>query len=88
VRALRGIRTAMPKARHLILCDTSRMEDPTGGEPPIFTLGFQLAHAAMGRYLPTLREWRDVFRDGGWEAVAEHHLPTPPGTTIFQLRAI
>jgi phenylpyruvate C(3)-methyltransferase len=88
VRALRGIRTAMPGARQLILCDTSRLEGPTGGEPPIFALGFQLAHAAMGQYLPTLREWREVFRDGGWENVAEQHLPTPPATTIFQLRAI
>ncbi|GAA0960148.1 class I SAM-dependent methyltransferase [Virgisporangium aurantiacum] len=86
VRTLRRIRAAFPQAEHLLLCDTHRCAAVPSATDQIFSLGFELTHAAMGQYLPTIAEWRGVFEDSGWDCVAEHQATIPAATVIFHLR--
>lgn len=86
VESLRRIRTAFPRVKHFLLGDTYRSEGQAGGQLPIFTLGFEVAHAVMGKYVPTLGEWMEAFEEAGWECVEQHHLDPPPFTVIFHVR--
>ena len=85
LRSLRGIRRAFPHALHLVICDTHRSGPPGVAGTPIFTLGFELTHAAMGQYIPTAEEWLDTFVEGGWICVERHEIKIP-FSTIFVLR--
>jgi SAM-dependent methyltransferase len=86
VKTLRRMRDVFPAARDFLLVDTCRSEQSSCTDLPVFSIGFEVAHAVMGKYLPTLPEWQGVFGDGGWECVATHQLPLPPQTAIFHLR--
>lgn len=85
VAGLRKLRTAFPDARRLLLCDVVRSEEPPGADTTIFTLGFELVHAAMGVYLPTRTEWREAFRESGWVLNGERDFAAPPRGVLFDL---
>ncbi|MFY1669586.1 class I SAM-dependent methyltransferase [Plantactinospora sp. WMMB334] len=85
VAVLAGLRTVFPRLRDVALGDTYRSGEAPGPELPILTLGFEYVHALMGRYVPSLDEWRDVFPDSGWRCHAEHDVTLPPNTKIFHL---
>jgi SAM-dependent methyltransferase len=86
VESLKRIRTAFPRIKHFLLGDTYRSEGQSYAQPPIFTLGFEVAHAVMGKYVPTLSEWMEAFEEAGWECVEQHHIDPPPFTVIFHAR--
>jgi phenylpyruvate C(3)-methyltransferase len=86
VASLKRIRTAFPQIRHFLLGDTYRSEGQSDAQLPIFTLGFEVAHAVMGQYVPTLAEWMEAFEEAGWECVQQHHIDPPPFTVIFHVR--
>lgn len=85
VEGLRKLRTAFPNARRLLLCDVVRSEEPPGADTTIFTLGFELVHAAMGVYLPTRSEWYEAFRESGWVLNGERDFAAPPLGILFDL---
>jgi SAM-dependent methyltransferase len=85
VRTLRGLRTAFPNATTLLLCDVTRSGTRPDAETPIFTLGFELAHALMDTYVPTRAEWDAAFEAGGWELRAATDTAAPPGGVLFEL---
>ncbi|ROO82952.1 methyltransferase family protein [Actinocorallia herbida] len=88
VNTLRGLRETFPNAHTFLLCDVVRSTGLPGDGTPIFTLGFELVHALMGVYLPTLEEWRAAFAESGWRCAVEHAVPNPPGGYLFQLEAV
>ncbi|KAI0470418.1 methyltransferase MppJ [Xylariaceae sp. FL0804] len=73
VAILRKLREAFLAARRFFLGDTTRVLLNTAAreskyaitteDAPIFTLGFEVAHAMMGDYVPTMDEWRDLKSD-------------------------
>jgi len=86
VATLRRLRAALPAVRRLLLCDVTRAGTWHGPDTPIFTLGFELAHALMGVYVPTLEEWQRAFAASGWACEAVHDLAAPPNGHLFELR--
>lgn len=88
VASLQAARRAFPNVRNFILCDTYRSEVLPSGEAPIFTPGFEVAHALMGAYLPTLEEWEGVFEDGGWRLAERRDIAVPPYSAMFVLQPL
>jgi hypothetical protein len=84
--ALDRIHAAFPAARRFLLCDTWRSDLEAAAEPPTFTLGFELTHAAMGQYVPSAPEWRELFAETSWRLAGEHPIGIP-FSTIFDLRS-
>lgn len=64
--SLKLIGEAFPRATDLIICDTYRSDLPSTERHPVFTLGFETAHAVMGQMIPSLDEWTDVLAEAGW----------------------
>ncbi|SRR6266571_29671 len=85
VASLRRLREAFPNARRFLLGDTARTAGIPDNEVPVFTLGFEVGHALMGVYLPTLQEWDTVFADGGWTCLRRRVIETPAASAIFEL---
>ncbi len=83
--SLRRFRAVFPRARRFLLCDTYRSELPPSPDTPIFTLGFELTHAVMGQYIPSVSEWIDVFAEAGWDCVERRDVGIP-FSCIFDLR--
>ncbi len=83
--ALRQIRAAFPNAKRFLLSDTYRSDLPPSRQTPIFTLGFELTHAVMGQYIPSVSEWAALFEDAGWNCVGRRDLDIP-FSSIFDLR--
>jgi SAM-dependent methyltransferase len=81
VRRLRRLREVFPRAGTFILADTARSSDVRGADIPLFTPGFELIHAVMDQYLPTLAEWDSVLAESGWRCV-ERRLVDPPAFTF------
>ncbi|MCG5119258.1 class I SAM-dependent methyltransferase [Streptomyces albidoflavus] len=88
VELFRGIRTQLPNLKHFVLCDTHRNADDETPDLPLFTMGFETAHALMGQYIPTREEWYSVFEESGWKCVKQHVYSTPANTVIFQLERV
>jgi hypothetical protein len=88
VETLRRIRSAFPRVRRFLLGDTTRASEATRDRAPLFTLGFETAHAMMGVYLPSIDEWREVFADGGWHCVREHRIDMPAASVVFELAPV
>jgi phenylpyruvate C(3)-methyltransferase len=65
LREIRGLRT-------LLLCDTCRSGLGPGSSWPIFSLGFELLHTYMGKYVPSREEWNRAFEASGWICRSEH----------------
>lgn len=85
VDSLRRIRDAFPNVRKFLLGDTARTAASDNADFQIFTLGFEVGHALMGAYLPTLEEWDLAIQQSGWICVKQHHIVTPAATVIFEL---
>ncbi|SOD91590.1 class I SAM-dependent methyltransferase [Streptomyces sp. Ag109_G2-15] len=85
VASLRQLRAAFPRARRFLLGDTARTSGSGRGAMPVFSLGYEVGHALMGAYIPSLDEWRSVFPEAGWELRRTHFLDTPAGSFVFEL---
>ena len=85
LKALRSIRSAFPRVRRFLFCDTYRSDLPMPGDVPIFTLGFEFTHALMGQFIPSLAEWEDLFEESGWSCVGRRDISIP-FSSIFDLR--
>lgn len=85
VSTLRRVREVFPAARRLLLCDVVRAAGPPAPGTPIFTLGFEFAHALMGVYLPDFSEWREAFAASGWRCEATQPIAAPPNGYLFEL---
>jgi SAM-dependent methyltransferase len=88
VAVLRRLRTTFPKLDALVLCDTYRSGLVPSADVPLLTLGFEYVHALMGKYVPTLAEWREAFSESGWKVRGEVDIPMPPHTKIFDLAPV
>lgn len=82
---LGDLRKAFPEARSLILGDTARSLPDDERPMPLFTAGFELVHAAMDTYLPTVQEWREVIAESDWYIADERLISVPANSFIFRL---
>lgn len=65
-RVLPGLREAFPKARTFVLADTMiRPAQPTDATLPVFSVGYELAHALMGVPLHTKETYEVLFTQAG-----------------------
>jgi phenylpyruvate C(3)-methyltransferase len=85
IASFRRLREVFPEVRHFLLADTARTTGFPDGDMPIFSLGFETAHAVMGVYLPTLDEWEGVFGEAGWSCAGRHLIDTPAASFMFHL---
>jgi phenylpyruvate C(3)-methyltransferase len=85
VSVLRRIRHTFPKAESLVLGDMCRSVGRTGADYPMFTLGFEIVHAVMNQYVPTLSEWNAVFGDGGWRLTDHRMIDMPASSFVYHL---
>ncbi|KAM4059846.1 methyltransferase [Hirsutella rhossiliensis] len=93
IATLRRLREAFPSVRRFLLGDATRIllgdvqskHAVSEDNIPVFTLGFELGHAMMGVYLPTLEEWEGVFAEGGWRCVKKHLIETLTLSVVFEL---
>ena len=99
ITSLRTLRRVFPNLHRFYLCDTTRGVLPStgGGDPalsveeghvPIFSLGFEFGHALMGAYIPTIKEWHEVFEEGGWRCVKSHEIPQLAFNVLFELEPL
>lgn len=72
------MREAFPKARTFVLGDTM-LRDPgtSDGAQPVFSVGFELAHAMMGVPLHTKATYETLFTDAGLRIERVEALATP-----------
>jgi len=85
IRDLRALREQLPSGARLLFADTVSREPSDATAPPIFSLGFHLAHALMGVRLWNLRDYEEVFAAAGLSV--EQRLPTGvPSTWLYLLR--
>ncbi|MFC0106257.1 class I SAM-dependent methyltransferase [Kibdelosporangium aridum] len=93
VATLRRLREAFPKVRRFLLGDATRIlldgvrseHAVNEDDVPVFTLGFELGHAMMDVYLPTMDEWDGVFAEGGWRCVKKHLIESLTLSVVFEL---
>jgi len=85
IRTFRRIREVFPQAKRFLLSDTYRSDLPPSPKTPIFTLGFEVSHAVMDQYIPSVAEWMEVFSESGWACVNQRDIGIP-FSTIFDLR--
>lgn len=85
LHVLQKIRAVFPRLQRFLLSDTYRSDLPASRHVPIFTLGFEVSHAVMGQYIPSVAEWLDLFNEAGWTCVERRDLGIP-FSTIFDLR--
>jgi len=71
--------------KRFLLCDTYRSELSISHEIPVFTLGFEVTHAVMGQYIPSLSEWMELFAEAGWRCATRRFIDLP-FSCIFDLR--
>lgn len=65
-RVLPGLREAFPKARTFVLADTMiRPAQPADATLPVFSVGYELAHALMGVPLHTKDTYEALFTQAG-----------------------
>ncbi|MFJ6795419.1 class I SAM-dependent methyltransferase [Streptomyces sp. NPDC091268] len=85
LESLKKIGEAFPAATDLIICDTYRSDLPATETHPVFTLGFETAHAVMGQAIPSLAEWNDVLAESGWHRADVIDFDLPPYTALMHL---
>ena len=96
VATLQRLRKAFPKVRRFLLGDATRiLVDGSRSKHafsddniPMFTLGFEFAHAMMGVYLPTMEEWEGVFVEGGWRCVGKYLIESLTLSVVFELEPL
>ena len=87
LQVMQNLRVVFPNLKRFLLCDTYRSGIVPSSDLPIFTLGFELTHAVMGQYIPSLTEWMTLFTEAGWKCVKRQDLEAP-FSTIFDLRPL
>jgi phenylpyruvate C(3)-methyltransferase len=85
LKTLRRLREVFPNARNLILGDTCRSTGVPATGLPMFTLGFETAHAVMDTYLPTLAEWDALLEESDWEVVDRRMVDFPAFSFVYRL---
>jgi len=85
VRTLRRLREIFPRAGTFLLGDATRTVGVADRDLPVFTLGFEVAHALMGVFLPTVTDWESVFEEGGWVVRRTHWIGIAVSEVIFEL---
>jgi hypothetical protein len=85
LKVLQHIRSVFPRVKRFLLSDTYRSDLPASRHVPIFTLGFEVTHAVMGQYIPSVAEWMDLFDEAGWTCVERRDIGIP-FSSIFDLR--
>ncbi|KAF7547462.1 hypothetical protein G7046_g9003 [Stylonectria norvegica] len=93
---LQNLREVFSNVQRFLLGDATRIllgkegneRNSREADVPVFPLGFELGHAFMGVYFPTLEEWDKVFADGGWECVKRHLFYTPSKSVVFELQQL
>jgi phenylpyruvate C(3)-methyltransferase len=99
IATLRNLRKIFPNVRRFLLGDETRgllhsngsnppVPHPAKADVPIFALGLEFGHVLMDVYIPTMKEWYDVFAEGGWRCVKGHELERPAFAVIFELEPI
>lgn len=83
-RDLRALRDQLPAHARLLVADTAAYQ-PGDQPPPIFSLGFQLAHELMGVRLRSTGEYEALFAAAGL-AVARRLATGAPSTWLYLLR--
>ncbi len=85
---IRSLRAAFPAARYFLLADTAAQERADRAEPaPIFSLGFELAHAFMGVRLHERAAYEEAFEAGGLK-IARREPFGAPSTWLYLLEAV
>ena len=87
LRVLNGIRACFPNVTRFLLCDTYNSELKPALDTPIFTLGFEFLHSVMGQYIPSLREWSEIFSESQWRCQDVRTIGIPY-SAIFVLSPI
>lgn len=82
-----ALRAAFPHVRSFILCDTVRHEGPYSADGSIFVSGYEAAHSAMRKYIPSVDEWLDLFEETGWECKERYSFDVPSCTVMFHLES-
>lgn len=85
LQSFKRIREVFPNLKRFLLSDTYRSDLPPSPDVPIFTLGFEVTHAVMGQYIPSISEWMSLFEEAGWLCVARQDIGIPY-SSIFDLR--
>ncbi|MGC5342984.1 SAM-dependent methyltransferase [Streptomyces sp. DT24] len=81
-----SLRAAFPKAHTFLLGDTTVRPNDGSGTLPIFSSGFELAHALMGVPIYTRQTYEDLFEKGGM--TVRRTVPFgAPHTYLFVLEA-
>lgn len=80
-----SLRRAFPNARRYLLADTNRMPS-TVGEPPIFSVGFELMHGVMATPIRTTEEYEHIFKEAGLSLRRRVPFATPY-TWLYLLEA-
>ncbi|MBD0671616.1 class I SAM-dependent methyltransferase [Streptomyces sp. CBMA156] len=81
------MREAFPKARTFVLGDTMLRDPGTSeGAQPVFSVGFELAHAMMGVPLHTKDTYETLFTDAGLRIERVEALATP-SSWLYVLQA-
>ncbi|MGV9559494.1 SAM-dependent methyltransferase [Streptomyces sp. NPDC003522] len=81
-----ALRKAFPHAHTFLLADTTVRPRGAGGALPVFSSGFELAHALMGVPIYTREEYENLFREGGLHL--RRTIPFgAPHTYLFVLEA-
>lgn len=84
IKVFQNFLQAFPNLKYFLFCDTYRSEKSPAPYLPTFTLGFEVFHAFMGQYIPSLAEWRTLINDAGWECIKQVEIGIP-FTCIFLL---
>lgn len=85
---MRSLRRVFPDARHFLLADTARQDDAERrAAPPVFSLGFELAHAFMGVRLQQRTAYEDAFEAAGLK-IARREPFGAPATWLYLLEAV
>ncbi|WP_333737405.1 class I SAM-dependent methyltransferase [Streptomyces sp. IBSBF 2806] len=85
---VRSLRRVFPDARYFLLADTAAQDASRHqGQPPVFSLGFELAHAFMGVRLQSRGTYEDAFEAGGLK-IARREPFGAPSTWLYLLEAV
>lgn len=88
VDTLRRLRKVFPNVRRALLGDATRNTEAADRDMPVFALPFELGHAVMGIYLPTVEDWESVFEEGGWRLCRKYPINIAVGETIFEIEPV
>ncbi|MCT9008499.1 class I SAM-dependent methyltransferase [Streptomyces sp. NPDC054766] len=85
---VRSLRRVFPDARYFLLADTAAQDEAERREqPPIFSLGFELAHSFMGVRLQARSTYEEAFEAGGLK-IARREPFGAPSTWLYLLEAV